>query len=425
MSDRRILLDCTATAASGVNTGIQRVVRNIVRCAPAWAKGANASVVPVSFDGRHFQPLPPDAFRAGGRSVRAAVVARVRTAISQGRRVPILRDTVLADSTVGAARRMATDARWRLRAWRNRAAGGTGIAYGAHDWIVLLDSNWHADLRPELARARASGARVCAVVYDLIHVRNPEFVSSGAAQLYRRWFARTMPLVDRTVAISRAVQDEVRRYLDESGLASPTMALDWFHLGGELDFPEGHREPGRAVVEWLERSRAPLFVVVGTLEPRKGQEVVLEAFDALWRDAHDVRLLLIGREGWHARELAKQLHRHARWGDQLCWLQRASDADLDRAYRHAAAVITASRAEGYGLPLIEGLQRNIAVVASDLPVFREIAGDDVIYFPPDDSAALARCVRRVLDGDVPRASGRRWPTWQEAAAALLTPLAAQ
>src|SRR5436190_14968286 len=174
MSDRRILIDCTATAASGVNTGIQRVVRNIVRCASVWAQHANVSVLPVSFDGRHFQLLPPTAFATtDARRPGLVPKRRLHSILVHGRRIPLLRATLLSDSTISVARRLTTDARWQLRAWRSRVTGRTGLAYGPRDWIVLLDSNWHADLRPELTRARSSGTRICVVVYDLIHVRHP------------------------------------------------------------------------------------------------------------------------------------------------------------------------------------------------------------------------------------------------------------
>jgi glycosyltransferase involved in cell wall biosynthesis len=79
------------------------------------------------------------------------------------------------------------------------------------------------------------------------------------------------------------------------------------------------------------------------------------------------------------------------------------------AYAGAAAFIFPSLAEGFGLPVIEAMGCGCPVIASDIPVFREVAGDAALFFDPHDPAALADMMRRSLDSSVrtPLASAGR------------------
>jgi alpha-1,2-rhamnosyltransferase len=423
MTRTRIRLDCTSTAASGVNTGIQRVVRNVVASSISLQQSLHVDAAPVVFDGRAFHAVAPRFTHHRGAAASPGLRAHVRAAILAGRRHRILRDSVLHEAALGTMRRLAGDARWQWRGARASLAGEQGVAWRAGDWLVLLDSNWHADLRPALRRARAAGARVCVVVYDLIHVRHPEYVSAGAAALYRRWFVRTMPLADRVVAISRTVLADVHDYLRECGIASSGKSFGWFHLGAELDHPGPATAPQPALAAFMGASAAPLFTVVGTLEPRKDQATVLDAVEQRWAAGDDLRLLLVGRAGWGSESLVARLATPPERGRRLLWMSDARDADLDAGYRGARAVIVPSRAEGFGLPIVEALHAGCAVIASALPVFLEVGGEAVRYFPPGDvdalSAALVDALRARAGPVAPRA---RPPTWDEATRALLGPL---
>ena len=426
MTRTRIRLDCTSTAGSGINTGIQRVVRNVVASSMSLSQALGVDATPVVFDGRAFHAVAPRFAAGSGDATSRGLRSHVRAAILAGRRHRILRDTLLHDAALGTVRRLAGDARWQWRGARASLRGEGGVAWHAGDWLVLLDSNWQADLRPALRRARVAGARVCVVVYDLIHVRHPEYVSAGAAALYRRWFVRTLPLADRVVAISRTVLADVQAYLDECGISAAGKSFGWFHLGAELDHPGAATAPQPALESFLGVSAAPLFMAVGTLEPRKDQAALLDAVERLWAAHADVRLLLLGRTGWGSDALVGRLAIHPERGRRLLWLADASDADLETGYRAARAVVVASRAEGFGLPIVEALRAGCAVIASALPVFIEVGGDAVRYFPPGDVAALAAALadlaRAAAEAPARPASP---PTWDDATRALLAPLAGQ
>ena len=426
VAHHRILLDCTETCHATLNTGIERTVRNIIGALLAEAP-ERVECVAVAFDGNRFAAVDSNSFVDTQARMREPPWREwLRTLVTRGYRSSLLRATLLHPVVLSPARQLFSHIRWtQLKLRRAYAASAGSIEYRAGDWIVLLDSNWGPDLRAELARAKAAGGRIGVVIYDLIKIRHPELVSPGASAIYRRWFARTVPMADRVVAISRAVRDDVRAYLRESGLTpSGDDRVGWFHLGSDLAHSPVAGLPSAEFDALFEPGHAVSFLVVGTLEPRKAQHVVLDAFESRWSAGDTARLVLVGREGWGSHALTRRLRNHRERGRRLIWLERAGDADLETCYRHAAALIIASTSEGFGLPIAEALQRGVPVIASDIPVFREVGGDAIAYVRPADSTALAAAIAGVERGAIrplplPAAATR---SWAESARSLVAQL---
>ena len=112
------------------------------------------------------------------------------------------------------------------------------------------------------------------------------------------------------------------------------------------------------------------------------------------------------------------IKQHPEYGRKLLFLKEASDFVLEYAYRHATALIQASENEGFGLPIIEATCYRLAVLCSDIPVFREIAGDHAMYFARDEQS-IAQCVeaftRARERGTAPNPDRIEITTWREAA----------
>ena len=130
--------------------------------------------------------------------------------------------------------------------------------------------------------------------------------------------------------------------------------------------------------------------MVGTIEPRKGHEQALDAFELLWSSGTDVNLLIIGHNGWLTQQLTRRISHHAEKERRLFWLDNADDAVLEMAYASADALLAASIGEGFGLPLVEASHRGVPVIARALPVFREIMGDYPSYFESETPEELAQ-----------------------------------
>jgi glycosyltransferase involved in cell wall biosynthesis len=160
--------------------------------------------------------------------------------------------------------------------------------------------------------------------------------------------------------------------------------------------------------------------MVGTVEPRKGYDVAVAAFEHLWRtrpiDAPD--LVIVGKSGWKTTAFQQYLRSHPERGKRLHWLDSITDEGLCLFYEECRGVFMASRGEGFGLPLIEAAMHGRHILARDLPVFREQGLSNVLYFSDDDPAALSdRLMELVQSGEAKGAASL--PTWSDCVDGLL------
>jgi glycosyltransferase involved in cell wall biosynthesis len=199
--------------------------------------------------------------------------------------------------------------------------------------------------------------------------------------------------------------------------------IAWFHLGADLDASGSSGGIPDSAMPLLERlERAPAFLMVGTVEPRKGHLQVLRAFEHLWASGREATLVIVGKRGWMVDELCHRMETHDQLGRSLFWLSKASDELLEQLYARCTCLIAGSEGEGFGLPIIEAGQRGLPVIARDIPVFREVAGDHAFFFNQTHPDGLAREIDAWLDlherGIHPRAEGLLWLTWAQSAERL-------
>ncbi len=144
---------------------------------------------------------------------------------------------------------------------------------------------------------------------------------------------------------------------------------------------------------------------VGSREPRKGLDTLLAAMARLRRRRNGlpVRLVLAGYQGWRNAGLVADEDRTA-LGADLVELGQVDDADLWCLYRGARLFAFPSRHEGFGLPVLEAMTQGAAVVCSDLPALREVAGDAARFVPAGDADAWAGAIGELLDDAQARAA---------------------
>lgn len=167
---------------------------------------------------------------------------------------------------------------------------------------------------------------------------------------------------------------------------------------------------------------------LSTLEPRKGLDVLLTAMARLHSHgpvAARVPLVVVGQGGWGDVDLPSAAAKAGLPDHELKILGRISDADLSLVLSRATVLAVPSRAEGFGLPVLEGFSAGVPVVSSDAPALVEVAGDAALLFPRDDASALADSLITILtDEDLAAAHvvlGRRRAadfSWTTAATAL-------
>jgi glycosyltransferase involved in cell wall biosynthesis len=188
----------------------------------------------------------------------------------------------------------------------------------------------------------------------------------------------------RLLAISSATRHDLEDYARERGWSLPPVEVTPLAAANLAAEPHAARP-----------LQSPYFVVLGTIEPRKNHSLLLH----LWRElalelgASAPHLVVIGKRGWECENVVDLLERCAPIHGLVHELADCSDAQLASYLAHAQALLFPSFVEGYGLPLAEAMGLGVPAIASDLPVFREVAGDVPEYLHPLDGAQWLRVVR--------------------------------
>lgn len=375
---RQLLVDVTALAQTDLRTGIQRVVRAILH---EWLTHAP--------EGWRIEPVRLDPMLGRYR------YARIYTCDYLG---------IFAD-------------------WAEDAP----ISYCAGDSFLGLDLHFCIPgLKAEIQNMAGMGVDMAFVIYDLLPHHSPQHFPVSSAPLFREWLD-TIASSDRLVAISSAVADDLGAYYADRGLVGDEVPdLHWFHLGADIEASRPTMDlPSDLEARLGGLTSRPSFLMVGTIEPRKGHGLVLDAFERLWAGGVEANLVIVGKPGWEVKPLMARLDRHPERGLRLHLLEDVSDAFLQRLYDRCDCLIAASEGEGFGLPLIEAAKHDLPILARDIPVFREVAGEHADYFGGDPDRlthAVEGWLARRAAGQVRTSGSMPHLTWRQSAQALLRAL---
>ena len=264
-------------------------------------------------------------------------------------------------------RKLATGALRHLRHFKDEGhgrlylnVGHTGLnSPGFRTWLD------RADVRPVY------------LVHDLIPITHPQFCRPGEEAKHRERMRTVLASATGVIGNSNATLGELSAFAEQERLPMPESIAAW--LGAEpLPFP---------LPEQVDVPERPTFVTLGTIEARKNHLFLLGIWSQLIETLGDQapQLLIIGQRGWEAEPVFDRLDHDDSLKGHVIELGQSSDDQLAIHLATARALLFPSFVEGYGLPLIEAFSAGVPVIASDLPVFREIGGDIPDYLGPADA----------------------------------------
>jgi glycosyltransferase involved in cell wall biosynthesis len=249
-------------------------------------------------------------------------------------------------------------------------------------------------------------------VHDAVPWTHPETLTPRGVRWHRSAIERAARTADLVVVPTQAVAEELRghvqlgdrvRVIGEGVSADLRVPEDAAIRADQLELPESY------------------LLTVATLEPRKGLSVLLEQLAR--PEAPDVPLLIAGQAGWGGLDLPAEARRLG-IADRVRILGRVPDPDLALLMSRATALVVPSRAEGFGLPMLEAMSLGTAVVTSPVPALLEVAGGASLVAPDD---GLAGALRSVVEDEALRSRLRREGrvrasafSWDVAADALWT-----
>lgn len=232
---------------------------------------------------------------------------------------------------------------------------------------------------------KKKGVRLWFHFHDLMFYTNPEWFQSEKVTVQKSFLA-LLSEADGVLCVSEAVRKDLKLYLNKINKGSiPTRK---YYLGSDFNNqPLSTFNPSTKVNNTNEKSsdRQNILVMVATLNQRKGHKEVLSACRTLWEHGENFKLILVGANDFASQTIVDQIHDLQRQNYPLVRYERATDTDLAKIYQISDVLLMASYAEGFGLPIVEAAQYGCHLLLRDIPVFREIGGEDAYYFSEEKS----------------------------------------
>jgi glycosyltransferase involved in cell wall biosynthesis len=278
-----------------------------------------------------------------------------------------------------------------------------GLGWDVIDWGLIE------------ALRHACNLRVVSVLYDLIPIKFPDMIPQSTDH-YVNYFLHLLDECDLAFCISASSQRDFIEFAAAMGRRKP--ATEILRLGANVPAaprPDEFSDPN--LRDRLRRGRFAL--TVGTFEVRKNYRLLIDLWHELAVDhTFDLDLVIVGMAGWGVEETLQQLRASPLLGSRIFWLQGVSDAGLSWLYETCHLLLYPSLYEGWGLPIVEALQRKRPVIASNRGAVPEAALGAATIIDPDDRSAWRNAIiaealtarRQVLVRDI--------PTWDDASQAV-------
>jgi glycosyltransferase involved in cell wall biosynthesis len=247
---------------------------------------------------------------------------------------------------------------------------------------AFIDSEW---FRP----SQSGGARL-SIVYDVIPLLFPEWVSSRTRKAHLRSLREIEERTDTVIAISEATKSDLVRYLS---IPAERISVAYPGVGRE------YREASPAAPTTL--AGRPYVVAVGSTNARKNLLRLLDAFAQVACEHADVDLVVVGAPDADEAAIADAVNR-LRITDRVHRLGYVPDAEIAGVVAAARALVFPSLYEGFGMPVVEAQAAGVPVAASANPSLDEACGDGAVRFDPLDVHSIYRALTDVLVDDAVR-----------------------
>jgi len=293
-------------------------------------------------------------------------------------------DTVRAEPPVESWEGLRHD-RSIAGAWRTfRGLGGLALSnytpLPVSDWLARRADVFHTcNLRARPPRR----ARTTATIHDMTCWLVPELHSAPNLRAERR-FAEVLRRADAAIAVSQSTKDDAVRVL---GLRPEKISV--IHSGIPLAFFEIRAEDiGRVRRQY--RLERPFVLFVGTIEPRKNLDTLLDAYELLPSSTREeFEMVIAGPVGWADPKTTARLSR-------VRYLGYLPEADVAPLTAAAAVFAFPSLYEGFGFPLAQALAAGVPAITSNVSSLPEVAGDAALLVDPRSTAELRDALSRLL-----------------------------
>jgi glycosyltransferase involved in cell wall biosynthesis len=250
--------------------------------------------------------------------------------------------------------------------------------------------------------------RTVLTIHDVVHKVAPETMDTRALWATRLFFRSSIANADAVVSNSEGTADRLEKYFGYKVAAVVRPGLS------ALFQPKPECKIQQIMAHY--GVTKPYLLAVATWEPRKGLEVLIQAFLNMKAAGliRDHKLILVGERGWKDTAIADLVRRNA---DSVVSLGFVDDVALAGLYQGAGAFVFPSKYEGFGMPVLEARACGAAVITTDLPELREAGGEEGIYVKPTEEGIRDGILMALKKRPGEGLDWRDW-SWSKSAAIL-------
>jgi glycosyltransferase involved in cell wall biosynthesis len=243
-----------------------------------------------------------------------------------------------------------------------------------------------------LPMVKAPSGKTLLTIHDMRRI-HPDW-GSFEHVAYKMALHRAMRSVDHVIAVSESMRTEILGFFPKVRVSVIYNGLDaaGFRAVTEVDAQALRRKHGLPEA---------FVLAVGHFEKRKNYLRLIDAFALLRDRGHPQSLVIIGNDSGERRVVEERVQA-ANLSGYVKILSGLSDLEVRCAYKLASLFVFPSYREGFGIPVLEAMAAECAMVLSDIPVFNEITEGKGVYFPYDDTDAMAHAIEAVLSSNTER-----------------------
>ncbi len=264
----------------------------------------------------------------------------------------------------------------------------------------------HSNMDPNhLQRISRAGGKIEAFIHDTIPSDFPQYSEAHAQESYKGMISSLSETATLIWVNSKYTKSRLKLHLKDAPIRVQRLGVDIHN-------------PSRREFDGL---TTPYLLCVGTIEPRKNLSLLLniwEEMDGAERRRPD--LVFVGRRGWESETFYQRFNKSVIQNQSIHYFDDVTDEDLSNLYAHAHGVLFPSFEEGFGLPAAEALKLGIPVIASDIPVFRELYEKHATLIPTSDKEAWKNEIQAVAAVDRYRNRPRPTPSWKQFAKRIVS-----
>lgn len=311
---------------------------------------------------------------------------------------------------------------WRRARWGEKPAqsveqaplSGVDAIARPGDVLVLLDSSWTDSVTETFAALKRRDLTVYTMVYDLIPVKLPGYVTQGLTRDFSIWLEKSLQYTDTYITISESVRRDLLDYLQAHGLKREVHALP---LVQSFEVKEFAAQAGplagsascaaypllRQCLDLSDRLRplahSPYVLCVGTIEIRKNPLKLAHAWRLLMQNTQGdlPKLVFAGRMGWMVDDFKDFLKATGNLYGYIEVIEEPTDEELAFLYRNCLFAAMPSLCEGWGLPVGEALSFGKTAIVSNSSSLPEVGGEFVEYCDASKTTSIAEAAWRLLN----------------------------